>query len=386
MRILFIAPRVHPNQVPIIEGFIENGDEIFYCVSHKNKYEEYAGATVKVISPSLIYKCYNNYLIKKHGENYAEKSSLYSFIPNIKELRKIIKKIKPAVVVVRNRSLFSLVTFWICKYLNIKKVLLYNQTPIYQKKQSTSIKKSFKIFYFSLFPKNRITVSRYNDYFLSKSGHKIIKDENAYFVPFVARIVQSDMNKEYFDNNKVRILDSGKFRDYKNHYLLVSLAKSLRSQGFSNFRITIQGQVTNDEEMKYYDDLQNLVINDKLSEFISLEKGLNYGKMQELFLNHDLFILASRKEVANISILDAMAYGLPAISTSANGTSDYITDGYNGAIYKTNDVDSLSEVIIKYLKNPESIVIQGNNAKITAKENFNFGTYYSAFMNVFNNL
>lgn len=79
-----------------------------------------------------------------------------------------------------------------------------------------------------------------------------------------------------------------------------------------------------------------------------------------------------------------MAYGLPAISTSANGTADYISNGYNGAIYKSNNLKDLNNIIMKYLKNPETIIVQGRNARRTAKEDFNFEAYYKAFMKVYN--
>lgn len=294
VKILFVAPRVHPNQVPIIQGFINKGDEVYYCVAHKKNFEKYAGANVFVISPSILHKNYNKYIIKKRGENYAENSSLYKFIPCVKELKNVIRDIKPNLVVIRNRSIFSLYTYIICKQLNIKKVLLYNQTPIYKKKQNISAKKLFNKFAFSLFPKKRITVSRYNDSHTNNDEN--IKDKNAYFVPFVARKVDSSIKKDYFEKNLVRILDSGKYRDYKNHFLLISLAKVLREQGFSNFRITIQGQVTNNEEQKYYNELLSQIKRENLDEYVELKKALTMIKCKNFsYLMIYLFLLVKRK-------------------------------------------------------------------------------------------
>ena len=231
------------------------------------------------------------------------------------------------------------------------------------------------------FPKKRMTVVEYKNYPSLNKEYK--KDDNATFIPFVVRNI-NNAKDEYCKDNVVHIFDSGKYRDYKNHFFVVDLAKKLKNDKYSNFIVTIQGQVTNTEEQNYYDNLQKYIIDNDVSDKVRLLKGVPYEDMEKLFLDHDIFILASKSEVANISILDAMMYGLLTISTSANGTASYIVPNVTGQVYESNNIESLCNIIEYYLDNNLEIEKIGKYAHEYAKDKFSFDNYYKQFMELIN--
>lgn len=381
MKFLYVAPRFHPNQYPILEGLINKGHQVYFLASKIGDTEKHGEVSVKVLSPSSFTKKQ----IKKWSTNglvYVEDKLIFWFIPERNELRRYLLDIHPDVVIMRDRNLLSLTTLSICKTIGIKKVLLYNQSPIYTKKDKIVRTIERKI-WFSLFPKKRITVCRHFSY--PESDEKFNCDKNAYFMPHVPRTVSLE-SREYLRNGRVNIFDCGKYRDYKNHLLLIEAVNILVNQGFTNLCVTVLGQANNKDERSYYDRCKKLVEKYNLESFVSLENCVPYDEIPNYYLKNDLFVLPSKSEQATVSILDSMSYGLATISTSRNGTADYIKPGATGEIFKTNSAEDLAKKISIYLRNPDIIPEQGKNALDDVRNNFSFEVYYKKLLDIIESL
>ncbi len=73
-------------------------------------------------------------------------------------------------------------------------------------------------------------------------------------------------------------------------------------------------------------------------------------KAQEL-VNADIFILPSYSEGCPIALLEAMAAGLPVITTAVGGIPDIITDGENGVLLTSHTSSAIEKGIEKMLMN-----------------------------------
>ena len=83
----------------------------------------------------------------------------------------------------------------------------------------------------------------------------------------------------------------------------------------------------------------------------------------------DVFILPSYIEGLPISILEAMSYSLPVISTSVGAIPDIIKVQENGLLVQPGDKKKLKESIEYFICNPEKIKLFGRNNRKRA-ENF----------------
>ncbi|MDA0196937.1 MAG: glycosyltransferase family 4 protein [Bacteroidetes bacterium] len=75
---------------------------------------------------------------------------------------------------------------------------------------------------------------------------------------------------------------------------------------------------------------------------------------QDTLAHYPLFtmkILASDMEGFSLSLLEAMAIGVPVIATNASGNPDLIRDGENGLLFQDEDIEGLTHCINQIIEN-----------------------------------
>lgn len=78
--------------------------------------------------------------------------------------------------------------------------------------------------------------------------------------------------------------------------------------------------------------------------------------------NAEMFVMASEYEGMSNSLLEAMALGLPCISTRVSGATDIIVDGDNGMLVDVNDEKELLNAITKMADDESMRTKLGRNA------------------------
>jgi glycosyltransferase involved in cell wall biosynthesis len=94
----------------------------------------------------------------------------------------------------------------------------------------------------------------------------------------------------------------------------------------------------------------------------------NYLKIPKYYNALDLYIVASRAEGGPKAILEAMATGVPLVSTKVGMAPDIIKEGYNGLLAEIEDVTKLSEKAVRIIENKNLSNQLVNNALNTVKD------------------
>ena len=94
----------------------------------------------------------------------------------------------------------------------------------------------------------------------------------------------------------------------------------------------------------------------------------NSNEIDRILCFSDLFLLPSQTESFGLAALEAMASGVPVISTNTGGLPEVNDDGYSGYLSEVNAVKDMTANAIKILKDPDTLAIFKANAKAQSEK------------------
>lgn len=83
-----------------------------------------------------------------------------------------------------------------------------------------------------------------------------------------------------------------------------------------------------------------------------------------------VFVLASRAEPLGVSLMEAMAAGLPVVATSAGGVPELIRDGVDGLLVPPGQPPALADAIERVLRDPALAHRLADSARQRVRESF----------------
>ncbi len=108
-------------------------------------------------------------------------------------------------------------------------------------------------------------------------------------------------------------------------------------------------------------------------------------EVEDIMAISDLFLLPSEYESFGLVALEAMAAGVPVISSNAGGLPEVNIDGVTGFLSNVGDVDNMSDNIIKILSDENLFQEMKKNAVIQAK-NFDIDSIVPQYVELYNRM
>src|SRR5258708_26510883 len=139
--------------------------------------------------------------------------------------------------------------------------------------------------------------------------------------------------REGFGENDVLFVCVGRFAPQKNHGLLLR-AFAKRPASDPNAHLVLVGDGTLREKLE--EQVNNLGLARQVH-FLGLRTDI-----PDVLGAMDVFVLSSDYEGNPLSVMEAMAAGLPIVSTAAGGVPDLFESGKEGLIVQPGDVQGLS--------------------------------------------
>lgn len=239
-------------------------------------------------------------------------------------------------VIISTRNLYN---HWLCKYgnKNIKKIGIDGKDFTNKKYVSKVLKYSSKLDYF-------VTVSKEQNDFYKKYF------DNCVYIPnFLEHIpvITSSLTEN-------RILFVGVLNKDKGIYDLIDVFKKVNSR-HHDWVLDIVGSGTE------YNNLLKKIEKENLN--INLHGFKNPKYIERLYLNSSIYVMTSSNEVFNLTILEALSYGLPCVAFDRSiGCKSIITDNYDGYLVKYSDKDKMVRRINELIENSNRRIIMGRNA------------------------
>lgn len=147
------------------------------------------------------------------------------------------------------------------------------------------------------------------------------------------------ISKRLFDNKRlVKLLFVGQLIPRKNVLLLIQAVNNVVGLG-----VKIQLDIVGDGILK--DDLKRTVSSLGLDNIVFFLGSKNQAELQDIFLNHDAFILPSKFDGWGCVAVEAMASGLPIIVSDSCGSASVVSEKEHGFVVESNSLSSLTSKI-----------------------------------------
>lgn len=151
-------------------------------------------------------------------------------------------------------------------------------------------------------------------------------------------------SKYKYDSGDFIILYIAEFIPRKDHEFFIKNIPELKKQ-IPNLKVMMPGRGMQLKEMKIL--AVNLEVDDIIW-FPGYRKDINL-----LCAISDLYVTTSRQEGLPISVIEAMASGLPIVASSIRGQTDAVAPERNGELYQLDNNADFVEKILELYKNPE---------------------------------
>lgn len=182
-----------------------------------------------------------------------------------------------------------------------------------------------------------IAVSRFTRYRLI--GFGIVPDK----IVVVPNMIDVKQYKQCPVRDPNAILTIGRLSKYKNQIYLCQAMKSVL-QHIPSAKLYIVGNGTELGKIRRY------ISQNGLTASISVFTNVRESEKINLLSRCELFVNYSNKEGFGITLLEAMASGLPIIATDIPPFREVIADGKNGFLVRSQDPQLLAEKIVFMLR------------------------------------
>ena len=98
----------------------------------------------------------------------------------------------------------------------------------------------------------------------------------------------------------------------------------------------------------------------------------------------DVYISPSHVDGSSVTLMEAMASGLPCLVSDIAGNREWIQDGVNGWLFRDGDVDDLVEKILFAIKSKREFRRIGESARKTAEERADWKRNFGKLLEVYN--
>lgn len=195
------------------------------------------------------------------------------------------------------------------------------------------------------------------------------------------KVVFPGVESSWFEvvRNKVvpiRIIFWGRIEEEKGLPELFVALKAVAKK-FSNVKLTLVGEGNRLQEYK------SQVFDLGLTDHVEFAGWLGNTEIQNLAAQSSLGVFPSRIESFGLSVVEAMAAGLPVIAAKGGAIPENIEDGVTGKLVPVNNSEALAEAIFSALEDPQNAENRAKTAKSAVQQKFSWDKAAESTLNLY---
>ncbi len=355
LRMAFVAPRYHTNQHFAMKALQNRGVEVAFFALYRGVSEDYTVLVPRVLGDGLLFRLAFGVLraLGRRGETDRQAFRIAWGSPPLIRAWRALARFDPDVVVARPSALpFFLLAVAYARFSG-KKTIIYTQGP------------------------RHIAASR-KKRFLGKLLLKVldaewitpVEGDRRRFPAWDSRIHYVQLPAYPTDgtsppppprrNGPLRVLTVGKLEPRKNLPMMVEAF--VAATGGRQAVLTIVGECSSERQGQNLEQLCRKIDESGAVERVRIRTNVPFEEMKALYDSHDVFVLPSSREPLGMSVLEAMARGMPVICSDSAGVRWAIEPGGNGYVFRSDDVDDLTGMIGRVIRDDETIRRMGERS------------------------
>lgn len=153
------------------------------------------------------------------------------------------------------------------------------------------------------------------------------------------------------DPDEVRLLFAGRLVDLKGVHTAIEALTHLPATGLpaAKVRLTIIGD---GQDTAYQERLQQLIERTGTRDRITFLPPVSEDALFDEFQRHDVYLFPSLYEPFSLTLIHALAAGIPTIASRAGGNGEIVEHGRTGLLFRKGDAADLATNITALLRDP----------------------------------
>ena len=199
-------------------------------------------------------------------------------------------------------------------------------------------------------------------------------------------LLQNAINTKRFENqdsiasklhgSPVKLVSIGRLDKNKNHQFLIDCTQDLKALNL-DVHLTIIGE--GDQRIHLEQKIEKL----NLDSYVSLVGSIE--NVEEYLWQSDIYVHSAISEGFGLTLIEAMAAGLPVVAINANGNRHLIMNGHNGFMVESNQRELFVKHLIELVKDKAQYTAISFNAINFAKK-FDINHYSKELLQLYKNV
>ena len=289
----------------------------------------------------------------------ARSGSNYKSLFRISKIVSIIRSQQADICHIHTTSLFSFVLYVFLRLLGVKTIVTIHGLAHKEKQNAWRKRKSIRNYikylthsfteflFLSICPQFIV-----DTHYVAESIQQYKKERKLLRCP-ICKVIPQGVNDDFFQLKRSaqsgQLLSVGSISKRKGHLLLIEAMAKVVNEN-PTVKLNILGALSDTD---YYIQMQHSIKEKGLENHITVYPNIGYDEMLQFYTHAELFVLHTEEESQGIVFCEAMAVGLPIVSTNVGGVPWIVSNAKNGLLSEFGNIDLFADNIIELLRDTE---------------------------------
>ena len=289
----------------------------------------------------------------------ARSGTNYTSLFRIPKIISIIRSLQADICHIHTTSLLSFVLYVFLRLFGVKTIVTIHGLAHKEKQNAWRKRKSIRNYikylihsfteflFLSICPQFIV-----DTHYVAESIQQYKKERKLLRCP-ICKVIPQGVNDDFFQlirsAQSCQLLSVGSISRRKGHLLLIDAIAKVAKEN-PTVKLNILGALSDTD---YYIQMQYSIKQKELENHITIYPNIGYDEMMKFYTHAELFVLHTEEESQGIVFCEAMAVGLPIVSTNVGGVPWIVSNAKNSLLSEFGNIDLFAENIIELLRDIE---------------------------------